>query len=371
MPKLTLFPLGNADCCRIDLDSGASLLFDYANTRSVDDKTDRRIDLPATLRADLRTAKRDGYDVVAFTHLDTDHICGATEFFELEHAKKYQGGGRVKMPNLWVPAFVITEEGCTDEARVIQAEARYRLKQGRGIRVFSRPDALEAWLAGEGLTVNDRRSLITDAGHLVPGWSLATHGVEFFVHSPFAHRHDDGTFDDRNTNCLVVQATFRVQQVETCVLLLADATHEVLSEIVDITRAHRRHGRLRWDLNKIPHHTSYLSIGPEKGDTETAPVPNVQWLFETQGQSGAIMVSTSDVIPSSDSEQPPHRQAGAYYRRRVAGDKGRQFHVTMEHPSASSPKPLVVKIDAFGATLERANRPIGGGAIATPAPRAG
>jgi hypothetical protein len=147
MPKVTFYPIGNADSCRIDLVGGEKLLFDYADMRCPGDATDTRIDLPAELRKDLDAAQRDFYEVVAFTHLDTDHIAGATEFFYLRHARRYQGAGRIKIDELWVPAFVITEEGCSDEARVIQAEARYRLKQGEGIRVFSRPAPwyLRAW----------------------------------------------------------------------------------------------------------------------------------------------------------------------------------------------------------------------------------
>jgi hypothetical protein len=36
-------------------------------------------------------ANRNYYDVVAFTHLDDDHICGSFSFFYLEHASKYRG----------------------------------------------------------------------------------------------------------------------------------------------------------------------------------------------------------------------------------------------------------------------------------------
>ena len=42
MAKLTFFPLGNADCCRIDLDVGQKLLFDFANVRDPSDPGDRR-----------------------------------------------------------------------------------------------------------------------------------------------------------------------------------------------------------------------------------------------------------------------------------------------------------------------------------------
>jgi hypothetical protein len=91
MSSITLYPLGNADTYRIDLPGGEKLLFDYANVRKADDRTDKRAQLPDELRADLAAAKRTAYDIVAFTHLDDDHVCGATRFFHLEHAGKYQG----------------------------------------------------------------------------------------------------------------------------------------------------------------------------------------------------------------------------------------------------------------------------------------
>ena len=43
MHKLTFFPLGNADCCRIDLEAGEKILFDYADMRCAEDDSDLRI----------------------------------------------------------------------------------------------------------------------------------------------------------------------------------------------------------------------------------------------------------------------------------------------------------------------------------------
>ena len=59
MHKLTFYPLGNADCCLIDLDNGQKLLFDYANMRDSNDDYDLRIDLPVALRDDLAAAGKD------------------------------------------------------------------------------------------------------------------------------------------------------------------------------------------------------------------------------------------------------------------------------------------------------------------------
>lgn len=371
MPKLTFFPLGNADCCRIELRDGQQLLFDFAATRDPTDSNDRRSDLPRELRSDLRRASRNHYEVVAFTHLDSDHYLGATDFFYLEHASKYQGQDRVRINTLWVPAAVIIEEDLDeDEARIIQSEARFRLKAGKGIRVFSRPEALKDWLASQGLTVGDRAHLITDAGQLVPEFPSETSGVEFFVHSPFASRLDDGTLVDRNRDSIVVQASFLEGGTRTKLILGSDVDHEALSEIVSITRWKGNPARLEWDVFKIPHHCSYLSLGPEKGTSKTEPVSEVKWLYEKQGQQGGIAVSTSKPIPPGDEIQPPHRQAAAYYQEVVSVLAG-EFIVTMEHPSPSRPDRLEVSISSTGATVHKRSRPTYTIATTSRPPRAG
>ncbi|MDD5282260.1 MAG: hypothetical protein PHF69_06195, partial [Candidatus Omnitrophica bacterium] len=125
MHKLTFFPIGNADCCLIDLDNKKKILFDYADCKDPDDEDDLRINLAAALRSDLEKDKKDYYDVVVFTHADDDHMHGFSEFFYLEHAKKYQDEKRIKINELWVPAALIIEEGLKDEAAILRAEARH------------------------------------------------------------------------------------------------------------------------------------------------------------------------------------------------------------------------------------------------------
>ena len=355
MTKLTFFPLGNADCCRIDLEDGQKLLFDFAATRDPSDSNDLRIDLPKELKDDLCRADRNHYEVVAFTHLDKDHYTGASEFFYLEHARKYQGPGRVQINCLWVPAASIVEEDLDEEeARIIQEEARFRLREGKGIRVFSRPEALEDWLASQGLTVKDRAHLITDAGQLVPEFTAYNDGVEFFVHSPFASLLEDGSYIDRNRESIVVQAAFLHGSRFTKVILGSDVDHEALADIVSITCQKGNEARLEWDVFKLPHHCSYLSLGPgpDKGTTKTKPVPEVKWLFEEQGQRRGIAVSTSKPIPTEDEIQPPHKQAAAYYREALKA-LGGEFKVTMEHPSVSKPEKLEIAIHDTGATVQK------------------
>jgi len=371
MHKLTFFPLGNADCCRIDLADGSQVLIDYAAMRDPKDKSDPRIDLPIHLRLDLAKRKRDFYDVVAFTHLDDDHIHGASEFFWLQHAEKYQGTGRVKIHELWVPAAAIIEEGCEDESRIIRQEARHRLVKGEGIRVFSRPDQLKEWLEEQGLSLEERQHLITDAGQLVPGWTKEGKGVEFFVHSPFASRLEDGTLVERNKDALVLHATFLVEGKHTRVFFGSDIEHEVFSEIIRITLAKKRDERLQSDVVKIPHHSSYLSLGPERGETKTVPTEEIARFYEKELMFRPKLVSTSWPIPAEyNNPQPPHRQAANYYQD-CAGQQGGEYIVTMEHPSKSEPQPLVIEITGSKASV---CKPLVGGTtsvITQRAPRAG
>ncbi len=384
MPAATFYPIGNADCIRIDLANSKKILFDYANTRDPGDEEDQRCDLPSELRDDLRKAGRDSYDVVAFTHLDWDHYVGATELLFFEHIAEYQkpveGQPRIRMNILWVPAAVITEQLNRDadtEAKAIQREARARFRAKKGIRIFSRPERLREWCKKNDVDFEERRHLVTDAGQLAPEFSLAEDGAEFFVHSPFAVRQDEHKVEDRNGDALVMHVTFVVDGHSTRVFLAADADHSVLTDIVNVTEAKKNSSRLGWDLFKLPHHCSHRSLSSKdrEGD-KSEPEPQVARLFEHYGQTGCIVVSTSMPIPQKGSEadrkgaDPPHRQAAAYYREDVVEDAD-DFLVTMQHPNETRPEPLVIEIGALGTKIKKAGRSAGFVAASSRPPRAG
>ena len=379
MHNITFFPLckegdrpPNYESFRINLENGRNILVDYANSKNPNDRSDLRSDLPVLLKNDLNKAARDYYDVTVFTHLDDDHVRGAGEFFWFERYPDRQGKGRIKMRDLWVPAAAIVETGLDGDAKIICAEARYRLKNKKDIRVFSAPDTLADWCKNEGLDLAELRrlGLVIDAGNIVPGFSLTDDGVEFFVHSPFASRTDDGKLIERNKDAIVMQAAFIVDDKSTSFLITADVSHGEIDEIVRMTRLRKRDHRLLWDIIDLPHHCSYTGIGPDKGEEMTEPTEGVKWLH-AQGQKGGILISSSCIIPTSDTEQPPHRQAAAYYKK-VRTDIVGEFVVTMEHPRKTAPEPLVIEITGRGAAVKRAPVvSVGVGAISGAAHRVG
>ena len=375
MVTLTFFNLGNADTCRINLRDGRRILVDYANKRDANDESDKRSDLPKLLTDDLKDAKLNGYTVVAFSHLDEDHVKGAADFFELDHADIYKGGDRKKIETLWVPAGAITEEKLKDDSRIIRQEARHRLLKGYGIRVFSRPERLKDFLEDNGLTLDDRNEFFVDAGKLVPDFNLIIDGVEFFAHSPYASRTDERGLEDRNADSLVFQARFLEAGMTTDVLFTADVDYAVLGEIVDITKYHKNDDRLHWNVYKLPHHCSYTAIGPDKGKDKTEPTEQISWLCETQGEKRGYIISPSKPIPKKGSDedvkddQPPHRQAANYYREDVV-DSDRLL-VTMSEPNDRQPKPIVIEIGGDGA-VKKSLGALGAAAIVSgAAPRAG
>lgn len=145
----------------------------------------------------------------------------------------------------------------------------------------------------------------------------------------------------------------------------------ILSRIVETSERAGNKDRLAWDIVKVPHHSSYSSLGPEKGKQVTRPVPGVQRLYEVYGHQGGIIVSPSKVIPDSDETLPPHRQAAAYYKG-AARKLSANFIVTMEHPSKQSPKPVNLKVSGRGqgVAVERV-APSTSAAVAATPPRAG
>lgn len=347
LARLTFYPIGNADSTLVELNDNRTLLIDYCNENC----DDGRIQLDATLRETLKVQGRNDINVVAFTHADDDHVHGADEFFYFDYAKEYQSDDRVRVGELWVPACLILDDHPGKAAEVIQQEARHRLCEGYGIRVFGEPGTLEAWLTLQGYDIASRRHLITRAGNCLSGFDSSNGGAEIFLHAPFSARMEGEDFD-RNENSIVLHVTFFEGSRQMSCMLGADATEVTWIDIVTLTQWHENDERLIWDLFHISHHCSYTGLSNEKGKNETDPSSEVQYLFE-QGNQHAILVSPSQKIPTVDTDQPPHRQAAAFYRN-VAAQKNGQFIVTMDWPLGTEhPVPLVIETSNYGFTVKK------------------
>lgn len=380
--SIKFYPVGNGDTAQIILSGGRRVLLDFCHRQKSEDKDTPEIDLKKQLTEELKTAQRDNFDVVAFTHADKDHIQGSTDFFELQHATVYQGEGRIKIAELWVPAAMLIEEAERDQQQeefvVLRQEARYRLLEGKGILVFSKkPQAVANWLtpmlAARGEPAGARDHLFVDAGTIVPGFTLEHDGVEFFSHSPFIKHCDEGDII-RNRAALVFNIRFRADGNDYNFLAVGDAEWCDLEDIVNISKYHNNDDRLKWNLYNIPHHCSYTALSDDKGDRETIPKPLVKELL-LQGQPDAYLVSSSCPIPNLPAAyseiQPPHIQGRNCYERHLREVGGRRFVVTMEEPNEKTPEPIVFEVAYGGITLQRSTMMGAPAIVSSVPPRAG
>lgn len=350
MAKMTLFPVGNGDSILLEFDDGRLMLVDYCHKSVGEDEGHPCIDLSSSLSALLADLGRDDVDVVVFTHRHADHTSGAEDFFTFDHAAKYQGDGRIAIGELWVPAALVLASDLEESARVIRQEARYRITQGAGIRVFSAPDALDELAADLGVSEEDLSTLIVGAGEFAPGWTGDKGGAGVFVHSPFSSNCEpDAEDEDTNGTSIVLHLTLFPDASPVRVLLGADAEWEVWQQIVRLTEYHGNDERLMWDVFKLAHHCSYTALSEEAGDGKTVPAEDVDRLFE-QGQQGAILVASSNPIDGEGT--PPHVEAAEFYRS-IAEAAGGTFLVTMEYQDEESPEPLVIELGEYGPAVKR------------------
>lgn len=356
MHTVTFYPVGNGDTSLINLNNGKQILFDFRQNSKSTDENMPEYDVSKALDDEL--GDKTSFETVAFTHADKDHIEGSTGYFYLEYAKKYQGEGRKKIDELWVPAAMLLESAEKDkqssEFVIWRQEARYRLKNKFGIKVFSKPGELVALIESWDMSEDELSDFIVDAGTIVDSYSLEEDGVEFFVHSPFM-KHVDEEGEDikkiRNQAALIFNVKFFIENETYNYLAVGDSTWEVLEDIVEITQSKGNEERLKWDLFNIPHHCSYLALSEEKGGRETTPKEKVEELL-LQGNKDSYLICSSEPI-GSDSEalkqiQPPHLQAKRCYETYLRKVKGRKFIVTMEHESKLKPKPIVIKFEKSG-----------------------
>ena len=343
-----VFPVGSAESVWITTPHTSKLIIlDYAHTKT-DAEDDKRIDLRQKLLD--RVGEGGSVDFVSFSHADKDHLQGASDVFYLEHAQKYQNSERVKIELMCVPARMITESrnDLSTDARVVQSEARHRLREGKGIVVISEPDGLNQWLEDQGIEPGDREDCIATAGTLLSNFSLEDDGAEIFVHSPFSYQDDDGNRYDRNAASSVFQVAIDDGGGQTAkVLFMADVDCGTTADIVRATEKHGNTERLEHDIMIVSHHGSRHSLKPEGSDDVD---PDVDRLFRQYGRSGATYVTSSRSMSdkkSSADKLPPHEDAIAYYGGIAEGHEGEAI-ITMEYPSEAEPNPVCFSASGIG-----------------------
>ncbi|WP_287880654.1 MBL fold metallo-hydrolase [Aquitalea sp.] len=361
MATITFYPVGTGDTSQIVLDDGRRILMDFRHLTAGEDEGTKVIDLAARLNEELKEAGRDYFDVVIFTHADLDHIRNSHEFFELPGAgpQTYTGNGRIKVHEFWVPAAMLFEEVKQkqrgNDYEVLRRELRQRFRDGKGIKVFSRPQALLDWMEKDGLSYEDREHLFEYAGRVVNCFQLDRDGIEFFTHSPFSDSESTAQNVYRNEDSLIFQIRFASEEPIN-LMAFGDSIYDAIDDIVLLSKRNGNTDRLKWDLLSIPHHCSYECLNQTKEDPErdgdriTLPTAHIRELLKVHAAPNPHLVSSSNPIREDEEAHnrtlPPHIQAKRGYRETVGLHA--PFWVTMEHPSIDEPQPLVFEVGQYG-----------------------
>lgn len=139
---------------------------------------------------------------------------------------------------------------------------------------------------------------------------------------------------------MVLHFTFK--KGGTKVMFGADLKAEIWEKLIEITEKKGRDKYLGWDIFKISHHCSYLSLNTDgnKGTKKTKPLPSIDRMFKN-GDCNSYAISSS--CARDEDIEPPHKQAANYY-----DSLDGEFLVTMEEPNNRSPKPIEFEITDRG-----------------------
>jgi len=347
--NIYFYPVGNGDSALVIDDKGKHLLVDYNCSKDAKQDKDERIHLEKELNKRL---KKNNLDVLMISHAHEDHYNGFSDYFWLNHSKKYQEDGRKKINELWVPDALIWETGIKAEGKILRAEARHRLlEEKKGIKIIGNSDSLKEFINDSGKVLYEKVShLIFSPGEIINDFS----GFDIFIHSPHSWKTEDD--ENKNNKCIVFQADFKINSSSVAkVIFGGDAESDAWESIYSASINNKNLQRLDFDVFKISHHCSYTALNSEeKGDLITKPLEKVKKIFEEHSLDKCKLIASCKKIPVKSKRNesgPPHYQAAQYYKK-VCSDNNGDFEVTMQQSIGKNcRKPISIEISKYGAKL--------------------
>lgn len=374
--KLTFFPVGNGDMVLIALESGRKILVDLNIRSAADEDNDPTPDVASQLRERLeRDARGRLYvDVLLVSHPDKDHCTGLIKHFHLGPAAEWsEQDDKIFIRELWSSPMVFRRASkshtlCKD-AKAFNTEARRRVKFYRDGNMLT--DGERILILGEdqdGKTEDLAGILVRvdEQFGMVNGNYDSSMSARLLAPLPKQDDETEETLSKNHSSTIIQFSLTGDGQSDACRFLTGGDAEVAIWE-----RLWKRHESrpdwLSYDVMLTPHHCSWHTLSydswSEKG--EDAQVSQDAKNALGQSRDNAVIVASCKPIKANDSDPPCIRAKREYL------DMAEQFLVTMEHPKASDPAPLEIKITRDGSSVQK--RAISGAAaiISRPAPKAG
>jgi hypothetical protein len=347
------WPVGNGDSTTLVIDEDIVMQVDLHDMAKADDDDTLEVPVVDELVQSLPTVDGKPYlTVFALTHADTDHCSGFADLLS-----------RVTIGELWATPRLWREytdnpdgEGLCDDAKAFQEEAVRRVEATRAA-----VDAGTGPASGDRIVVigydGDTQHAYNDlpAEYLSgPGHSISTldgHDCsgrfEAFIHAPFA----GDAAAARNDTSLAMQVTLTDDSGQVGkLLLLGDLAHDTIVKIFSYSEEKERPQYLEWNVLLAPHHCSKKVMYLDSIDGTEQLEDDVMNFFEKHQLENAVVITSSNEIPTEDvaGHNPPHLMA--YNRYAEIAD---EVITTMTWLYLGEPSPVVFGVNADGAAIVR------------------
>ncbi|KQV03845.1 hypothetical protein ASC55_02405 [Microbacterium sp. Root322] len=347
------WPVGTGDSTTLVISEELVMQIDLHDMAKADSESSPERPVVDELAASLPI--RDGRPylaVFALTHADKDHCLGFADLLE-----KVTIGELWATPRLWREYLDGAEDDLCEDARAFQEEAERRVAAVLSdVANGKTPESGDRIIVFGYDTDHDKHAYneLPTEFKSGPGKPVtALDGVdcsdvfEAFIHAPFAA----DAAAARNETSLAMQVTLRDESgVDGKLLLFGDLAHDTIMKIMSYSEEHERAEKLQWDLLLAPHHCSKKVMYLKSIDGSEQLLDDVLDKFVEHQRDGAVIVSSSHIVPDADNDgaNPPHKMAADRYRE-IADE----FLVTMEWLDVNEPSPIVFGVSASGAGIVR------------------
>jgi hypothetical protein len=359
---MTVLPVGNGDTVLIKLTDDTTIIFD-CNIRNDahDEENEAYYDVHSHLLEELVRDEKDRPVVDAFilTHADQDHCRGFQTSFHSGDPNKYKvqedEPAKIIIGEIRFSRRIFDNFDCPlcEDAKAIKKEIERR------IDLYKRNDAnrdlpgnrLRVIGYGESEETQGLDQITTEPGNAIDLINGSTkEDFSFFVHAPFKRGEDESDVEQRNNSSIVLQACFKVDDVErACLILLGgDAPW-------DVWRALYRKSKeidLQWDLLLSPHHCSWSFFNNTPHADNKDPQQSSLDVLDRR-REGAFVVASSKPIKDDDCN-PPHYAAKQEYVKVVGEAK---FYCVGEIPSEEKPEPVIFTMTSAGPVRDESSTP--------------
>ena len=371
------YPVGNADCTLIKLDSGKTIIVDCQILSDLTDGHGKQImfDVKADLLKELKkdAIGRPFVDLFISTHPHDDHCKGfAGNFYhgDVANYDKEKNKDEIIIEELWITPRGI-KNNLAAPAEEVRKEAKRRQKLYDDDPDFKGSNGNYLRIIGY-----DKDKEFDNRYCYVPGVLVTSvhetnlSWLEIFIHAPFKEDVETSKKnDDKNATSVVVQFGFKIEgysEYRSRVLMGGDAEYEIWQHILDNSK--QNEDRLKWNIFLAPHHCSWSFFN--ESDNKKEIKPSAEAILSMQFDNKAHIVASSNEIKSCDGNPPCYEAQQEYIKRLKSGSS--HFLNTATHCKVGSiPQPIVFKINEYGKRLSGNTTIAGTSSISNPAPRAG